>query len=64
MILQKTYKQKKGVGMWCLEVIKKMNNNVVCSVCKKEFNLDEKERPCSKKTIPTSCTKKKAQPQS
>ena len=65
MILQRAYKEtKKGVEMWCLEVIKKMNNKVVCSTCKKEFNLDEKERPCSKKTPPNPCAKKKEQPQS
>lgn len=50
--------------MWCLEVIKKINSKVVCSVCKKEFNLDEKERPCSKKKHPSTCSNKKSQAQS
>tara|TARA_Y100000591_G_C21761297_1_gene660233 strand:+ start:711 stop:863 length:153 start_codon:yes stop_codon:yes gene_type:complete len=50
--------------MWCLEVIKKMNNKVVCSTCKKEFNLDDKERLCCKKAPPNPLYKKKEQPQS
>ena len=50
--------------MWCLEVIKKINNKVVCSVCKKEFSLDEKERPCSKKSSTSPCSSKKEEAES